>query len=87
MAEMNLLQENLSEEKDIYCVKSRLKKNWLKSNQRIVNLKKTVLEDGVGQLEAQIVEMESKLAENAAEISQVQRVIAKTVVEGACNAN
>ena len=88
MAEMNLLQENLSEEKDdLLREKESIEEKLaqVESENSKLEEEKTVLEDGVGQLEAQIVEMESKLAVNAAEISQVQRVIAKTVVEGACS--
>lgn len=88
MAEMNLLQENLAEEKDDLVrekesVEERLAE--VESENRKIKDKKTVLESKVGQLEAQIVEMESKLAENVAVMSKVQRVIAKMVVDRACS--
>ena len=89
MAEMNLVQENLAEEKDDLMHEKEVVEERLAevvADKKELEEGKRHLESKVGELEAKITEMEVKLAGNAAEISRVQRGIAKVVVERACSA-
>ena len=88
MAEMELIQGNIEEEKeDLLQEKAKVEERLasVESENSELEEEKRELESKVGHLESQITEMESRLSENAAEISRVQRGIAQVVVEHACS--
>ena len=89
MAEMNLVQGNLAEEReDMLREKKRVEEELKKveSEHRKLEEGKCGLEAKIGQLEGQISEMEARFAENTEEISRVRRGIVRVVVDRACSA-
>ena len=80
MAEMELIQGNIEEEKEDLV----REKNAMGERLACVESDKSKLEEEKRELESKITGMEMKLSENAVEITRVQKNIAQAVVEHAC---
>ena len=87
LAEVNLLQENLSEEREELLREKAIMEEQLFQLQlenKQLEITRTELQAHVATLESRIDDLSSKLSENTTEISRAERSIAKLIAERAC---